>query len=278
VQRVSAPDEQVLSDAGGTTVVRVGDTVRRPVRPFTATVHAYLRHLRDHGADFVPEPLGDDEQGREVLSFVEGDVPIEPLPDWATTDDALAGLARLIRRLHDAAQGWQPPPDAVWGRIPGARPADLPALFHQPELVSHQDYCPGNVVFRGGLPAALIDFDLARPTTRVADCVNAVYWWAPLLDPRDRAPSLVHVDAGRRVRLFADAYGLDAAQRGQVVPVAIARARASHLTMRAAADADPVFRRWWDEGVKDRMPRTVEWIVREGPRISELLVAPGAGR
>lgn len=272
-------DDAVPMPGGNTApVVRVGDTVRRPVRPFTATVHAYLRHLRDHGADFVPEPLGDDEQGREVLSFVEGDVPIEPLPGWATTDDALAELALLIRRLHDAAQGWQPPPDAVWGRIPGARAADLPAGVDEPELVSHQDYCPGNVVFRGGLPAALIDFDLARPTTRVADCVNAVYWWAPLLDPRDRAPSLVHVDAGRRVRLFADAYGLDAAQRSQVVPVAIARARASQLTMRAAADADPVFRRWWDEGVKDRMPRTVEWIVREGPRISELLMAPGAGR
>jgi Ser/Thr protein kinase RdoA (MazF antagonist) len=34
-----------------------------------------------------------------------------------------------------------------------------------PELVSHRDYCRGNVIFRGELPAGLIDFDLARPTT-----------------------------------------------------------------------------------------------------------------
>ena len=97
----------------------------------------------------------------------------------------LEALGPLIRRLHDAAAGWVPPPDARWGAIPGVPPPGVVPLFDAPELVSHQDYAPGNVVFRGGLPAALIDFDLARPTTRVADAVNAVHWWAPLSHPQD---------------------------------------------------------------------------------------------
>jgi len=252
--------EEVLADDGVTHVVRVGSTVRRTSRPYTVTVHTYLRHVRERGFREAPEPLGWDDAGREVLSFVEGDVLDKPLPDAATGVDVLVALARLIRRLHDAAEGWTPPPDAVWGAIPGGTPAGVVPLFDAPELVSHQDYCRGNVVFRGGLPAALIDFDLARPTTRVADVVNAVHWWAPLVHPVDRAPALVAADIPARVRAFVDAYGMTAEQRALVVPVAVGRARNSVLTMRAAADVDPVFRRWWDEGVRERAPRTVTWL------------------
>jgi hypothetical protein len=48
-------------------IVRIGDTVRRPLRPFSLTVQAYLAHLRDAGSTAAPLPLGVDEQGREVL-------------------------------------------------------------------------------------------------------------------------------------------------------------------------------------------------------------------
>lgn len=264
-------DEELLAVEGVTHVVRVGDTVRRPVRPFTATVQAYLTHLHGRGFTEAPKPLGYDEQGREILSYVTGEVPLEPLPDWATEPQVLVALARLVRRLHDAAQGWTPPPNAVWGSIPGAAPPGVVPLFDVPELISHQDYCPGNVVFRDGLPAALIDFDLARPTTRVADAVNVLYWWVPLLDPLDRPPALVDVDAAARVRLFADAYGMDATQRSKVVPVAVRQAANASLTMRAAAEVDPVFRRWWDEGVKDRMPRAERWIATNAEHLHEQL-------
>jgi len=173
----------VLASSGVTHVVRIGATVRRPVRPFTSTIQAYLEHLRSQGFYAAPEPLGYDGEGREVLSYVAGEVPVEPLPARATTTEVLVALAVLIRRLHHAAEGWAPPADAIWGSIPGTPPPGVMALFDHPELVSHQDYCPGNIVFIDGLPTALIDCDLARPTTRVADLVNALYWWAPLLHP-----------------------------------------------------------------------------------------------
>ena len=251
---------QQLGEGGWTTVVRIGDTVRRPVRPFTATIQQYLAHLHAQGFYAGPVPLGYDDAGREVLSYVPGGVPVEPLPAEATGPEVLTALARLIRRLHDAAQGWVPPEDAVFGSLPGIRPSGVMPLFATPELVSHQDYCPGNVVFRNGVPAALIDFDLARPTTRVADVVNALYWWAPLLHPADRPPALAEADIPARVRLFADAYGMNAAQRSTLVDAAIQRGRNASLTAKAAADADPVFRRWWNEGVKDRMPRAEAWL------------------
>jgi len=263
---------QLLSVGGITPVVRIGDTVRRPVRPFTATVHAYLAYLRTRGFTAAPKPLGYDDEGREVLSYVQGDVPHEPLPDYCAEGIVLVKLARLVRRLHDAAEGWVAPDDAVFGAIPGTH-SDVVPLFDEPELVSHQDYCPGNVVFRHGEPAAFIDFDLARPTTRVADVVNALYWWAPLLHPADRAPAFVHIDVPQRVRLFADAYGLSADQRSKLVTVAVWRNRNAHLMMRAAADVDPVFRRWWDEGVRERMPRAEAWITEVAQRLNDALLA-----
>ena len=76
------------------------------------------------------------------------------------------------------------------GRHPRCPAVELLPLFDAPELVAHQDYCPGNVVFRDGLPRAFIDVDLSRPTTCVADCVNALHWWVPLLHPLDRPSSL----------------------------------------------------------------------------------------
>ena len=262
---------EVLASSGVTHVVRVGATVRRPARPFTSTIQAYLEHLRSQGFYAAPEPLGYDGEGREVLSYVAGEVPVEPLPSHATTTEVLVALAALIRRLHDAAEGWAPPANAIWGKIPGTPTPGVVPLFDHSELVSHQDYCPGNIVFNDGLPTALIDFDLARPTTRVADLVNALYWWAPLLHPIDRAPALVEADVGQRARAFADAYGMTATQRAQIVPVALRRAHNTSLTMKAAAKTDPVFRRWWDEGVKDRLPRAEAWLATEAPGIDAAL-------
>ena len=81
-------------------VVRVGDTVRRPVGPHSAFVHELLIHLDAVGFSEAPRFLGIDERGREVLSYIEGDVPANL--DSALTDGQLAAAAHLLRRYHDA--------------------------------------------------------------------------------------------------------------------------------------------------------------------------------
>ena len=270
--------EEVLSADGVTHVVRIGATVRRPLRPFTMTVQQYLTCIRARGFSGAPEPLGVDELGREVLSYVEGEIPVEPLPNWATGPEVVVALAQLIRELHDAAQGWEPPTDAIFGAIPGILPPEQILDFGEPYLVSHRDYCPGNVVFRGGLSVAFIDFDLARPTTRVSDIVNALYWWAPLRHPADRAPSLVDADVVARVVLFANSYGMNAAQRAHLVPVAVAQLHGMHLRARAAAQVDPVFARWWEQSVKDRMPRAEAWLAGVAELISSALRGTGSAK
>src|SRR5215213_1256712 len=110
--------------AGGTSnhglVVRVGDTVRRPQSPASPAVHALLRHLERVGFDGAPRLLGTDDEGREVLEFVPGTAVTPPYPAWALTDAALASVADLLRRYHEAVRDFDSAPHTWSSRVPAA--------------------------------------------------------------------------------------------------------------------------------------------------------------
>lgn len=101
--------EEVLAGGNMTAVVRVGDTVRRAAGPWTPAVHALLRHLRARGFRQAPEPLGIDQQGREILTLLPGRVATYPLPAFVWSDDTLVAVARLLAAYHDATVGFVPP-------------------------------------------------------------------------------------------------------------------------------------------------------------------------
>lgn len=238
-------------------VVRVGATVRRPMRPTSPSVHALLRHLESAGFDRAPRALGTDERGRAILTYVEGVVPAHPLPAYAVSDEALIALARLLRRFHDVAASFVPPPGAVWEN--GSAP-EGPV-----ELVGHCDVTPANVVFRKTgrdlLPYALIDFDMARPTTRLFDVVTTLRHWAPLADPLDRDPVQRSLDAAARVRAFCDAYGLPLRDRLRLVETARMRFGRSYALMRdRARTLGGGWARMWDGGAGGRIRRAAAWL------------------
>ena len=60
--------EEPLHGGDVTTVVKVGDTVRRETGPWSAAVHALLQHFERVGFDGAPRFLGIDERGREILA------------------------------------------------------------------------------------------------------------------------------------------------------------------------------------------------------------------
>ncbi|WP_423065201.1 hypothetical protein [Devosia sp. CN2-171] len=80
-------------------VVRVGETVRRPISADRQQVHALLQHLEAAALTSTPRFLGVDDRGREILSFLPGTVP----RDLGHYDDAtLFDAAALLRQFHDA--------------------------------------------------------------------------------------------------------------------------------------------------------------------------------
>jgi hypothetical protein len=161
-------------------VVRVGNTVRRPTGAHTPFVHSLLRHLEERGFEGAPRVLGIDEQGREILTFIEGHVP----PDLASwSDEQLVQAAELIRRFHDATAG--------------------SAIAGQEEVVCHNDLSPCNTVFVKGMPSAFIDFDEAAPGSCGQDLGYALWLFLDL-----GAEDVDIHTQGRRIRMMCEAYGV----------------------------------------------------------------------
>lgn len=182
-------------------VVRVGATIRRPRTPSSDAVQALLGHLHDHGFPHCPRPLGFDDQGREVLSFVEGEGGSIPLRPETMTDQALVEQAGLMRHFHDASASFSH--DAhIWEPLLGD-PAGAP------EVVCHNDVSIPNTVYRDGLPRALVDWDFAAPGRRLWDLAYAIWWIVPLHRPEFMGSiGWPDVDQPRRLALFVEAYGL----------------------------------------------------------------------
>ena len=256
-------------------VVRVGDTVRRPVGPHSPLVHALLAHLELAGFEGAPRFLGIDGSGREVLSYIDGEVAGRPRPPWIADETRLASVGRLVRAYDDAAASFASPPDALPDTLPDDPPGIPPAPAYPPELIGHVDITPENVVFRDGRAHALIDFDLAKPATRADEMLNAMLWWAPLSDPRDVDPLLQHVDVPARARILADAYGLSGTDRERVTEVAVLRTRRSwHLMKQRAETHGGGWQRMWDEGVGDVIKRREAWLDRHASTLAAALTAP----
>jgi hypothetical protein len=69
------PEPEILLEGGShSTVVRVGMTVRRGSHPWSSAVLDLLEHVYQAGFAGAPRPLGFDDQGREVLTYLEGEV------------------------------------------------------------------------------------------------------------------------------------------------------------------------------------------------------------
>jgi hypothetical protein len=245
-------------------VTRVGDTVRRPQRSTSTATHAVLDHLERVGFDGSPRFLGVDDRGREVLSLIAGEAPIEPYEDWALTDQALVSVAELLRRYHDAV--------ASFDATQHAWPHSVPLEFRG-GLISHNDPNLDNVIFCDGRAAALIDFDLASPGSRVWDVACAARLWVPLRDESD-APEQLRGRSLERLRTFVDAYGLPERDRVRVADAAIhTHAWCYRIVRTAVADGHETFEHMWRTGGRLRAERTRRWIAAHREQMRAVLEA-----
>jgi hypothetical protein len=240
---------------GEQTVVRVDDTVRRPQSDRAEAVHALLLHFEAVRFDGAPRFLGVDERGREVLSYVEGAPALAPAP---VNDAVVADLGRLLRRMHDAQEGFALPEGAEW--------PDLPVEPTPGSVVCHNDLFWPNVIFREGRPVALIDWDLAAPAPRLYDLASAANFWVPLR-PDDQAAAwgLPTRDRGARLRVLCDAYGLDRDARLALPEIVAHRNDIGYEAHRVLGGIErrPGWAEMWDAGSGAEILARAAWFEAE---------------
>lgn len=261
---VSRTDEVVL--LGGTAnrgrVHRVGNTVRRPLRPTAPAVHALLRHLEEVGFEGAPRVLGIDEQGREVLSYIPGHAVIAPTPPWGLTDDALRSFGHLLRRFHDAV--------ADFDAAGYAWPDSAPPPFHAGGM-THNDPNLDNIVFRDGRAVALIDFDLAAPGSPIWDLAGAARFWVPLRPPSDTVDPRRHREL-ERLRILVDAYGLDEEGRERFTTAALGHHDWMYrLVADGARGRISGFAAYWTPATIERAGRARIWLTEHAEAITRAL-------
>jgi hypothetical protein len=244
-----------LSGGSRTTVVRQGDVVLRPVAPWTATIHALLRHLEAVGFTGAPRMVGDgyDHQGNEVVRYIEGQL-VHP---GAWSDDGVSRVGELLRELHDATSTFVPPEQAAW----------QPCYFRStaPDaIIGHCDTGPWNIVAKEGIPVALVDWEYAGPTSRWDDIAQAAWLNAQLHDDdvaeRNGLPS---ADArARQLRYFLEGYRMPKPDRrgfvGRMIEYAIrdsAKEASEAGVTRDSSDIAPLWAVAW-------RARSAAWMIR----------------
>ena len=197
-----------------------------------------LGHLETSGFDGCPRHLGRDEHGRDVLSFILGEVPAR----WRRFPDMqIRHAAAMLRRFHEATR-------------------DLAACLTGGDVICHHDPGPNNTVFRDGRPIAFIDFDLAAPGHPLEDVGYLAWAWCISSRP-DRGPV---TEQARQVRLLADGYGLGPAGRGRLLAAVMDRLRRNEVFWNQVLEnpqASPKARR--------HAPEVLAWTRREADYVAE---------
>lgn len=202
---MSEVEQDLEGGNASASVVRVGNTVRKPWLKESAAVQNYLGALRSSGVD-VPRPLGRDEQGRHVVEYVDGALALDRLP--LSTDD-LRLIGRMVRQIHDASKEIPIPHPGDWNML-------LPA--EDPDLMCHNDLAPWNLVI--GDRWVFIDWDGAGPSTRLWDLAYAAQAFGSLFDGQPVG------EAASNLRAFVDGYDADQMLR-QALPAAMVKRTAA---------------------------------------------------
>jgi hypothetical protein len=235
----------VLGGGGLTPVVRVGATVRRSTGSWTPAVHSLLRYLEAVGFEGAPRVLGVDDEGREILTYLPGG-------DEAHDDHILEQAARLVRQYHEAVAGFRPSSESQWNFMVGAPRSG--------EIICHNDLSPANTIYGAEGPRAFIDWDLAAPGSAEWDVAHALWRYIPLYPDEDcdRLGFPVR-PRGPRIRLFCDAYGLEA--RRTLLDTVRSRQRSLYETARKwASEGRPGWVDVWRDTRGEQWLRSMRYL------------------
>ncbi len=137
-------------------VIQFGNTVHRTKSANHNFVHTLLQFLQKKNFSYSPKFLGINEQGQEILSFIQGEVPRRKI----LTDNQLILSIKILRAFHDCAS--------------------LSDLCNGHETICHNDFASWNVIFQNEEPVGMIDFDEAAPGRRIDDVAYFIWTFLDL--------------------------------------------------------------------------------------------------
>lgn len=254
-------NEEKLTGGNVSNVYRSGDTVRRELHRDSHKIHKLLKHLERKGFSYAPKFLGIDEKGREVLTFIEGEAGNDPLREYMWSDDALKGIAKMLRLYHDAVKDF--PLTDEW------KPLD-----HTPddfEVICHNDFARYNIIFNDKNPVGIIDFDVAAPGPRLWDIAYTLYTCIPLsrfylseTGENVYYDSLQHASRNKqRVNLFFESYG--ESKDDKYLEMVLLRLEGLCKTIiRKADEGDIAFQKMIDEGHLEHYQNDIKFIREHG--------------
>ena len=227
----------------------IDDQLHRHTGPWTPAVHALLDHLAGRGVPHVPRVLGVDEQDREILTYLPGNVV--DIGSAALTPGQLHALVSWTRRFHDVVGDFEHPGPWRYPRMPGAT------------LIGHNDIAPYNACFDGDRLVGVFDWDMAGPSTPVMELAFIAWNCVPLWRDIGDAASL------DRLQMICDAYGrVSPVQVIEAVPVRI-RWMLDWIP-RGAANGDDGLRRLMTLGEPGRSQALLDNLI---PRLSNMRAA-----
>jgi thiamine kinase-like enzyme len=198
-------DNEALSGGRENKVFKNKDNVIRPSGAWTPHVHRFLHFLIQEGFTVVPQPYGFSEKGDETLSYVQGEVYNDPLPEFMIQDHMIISSAKLLRSYHEVSGRYI---DRITNKEAWMLPARDPI-----EVMCHGDFAPYNVTIVDGEAFGIIDFDTLHPGPKLWDIAYAVYRWVPVSNPTNPDNRFSLEEQIRKMKLFLDTYGVNAEER-----------------------------------------------------------------
>jgi hypothetical protein len=248
-RRRTTTEEYLPGRVGG--AVLIDGRVHRPTGYWTPAVHDLLRFLSGR-LPHVPELYGLDHEGREVLEYLPGTVI--DLDNVDPTDGQLVSLVKWSRQFHDCVSEFTHPGPWRYFHIEGA------------DIIGHNDIAPYNSCYDGDELVGVFDWDLAGPTTRLAELAFIAWNVVPL------HRELPATEAARRLTLVSDAYGMSE-------PQAVLEAVPWRITIMlegivaSAAAGDQGMKNVMTHGEPQRSQRALDDLVARIPEIRQTLTA-----
>lgn len=245
--------EEILHGGNVNEVIRIGNTVHRTTK-WSKFVHELLRYLEVQGFEGAPRFLGIDDNGREILTFIPGEVSGNDYPDFKPyiwSDNSIIKCAELLRRYHDAVQNFNT--TLFKGEFENNT---LILKGYEEEIICHNDAALYNIVFKDEVPIAFIDFDLAAPGPRIWDIVYMLYTSVPLesfaIDHTSgkSIPYIPEVHAAERtyrIYLFFKSYGITPPENLKYWTIKRIKALCDTLIL-GATEGNQAYQKMIDEG------------------------------